>query len=195
MPTEEIQLAQQKLLSAEKHATVGVLAAGIAHEVNNPLSVVRSNIGTINTYIKLLAEALETIKSKADKGETVSSDELAALIAKSDLSYIQDDYPELIQDTAIGVTRVRDIIEQLRAFETSAEAASSSQCDLQRALQKCNRIVFLPNLPKAFLYSVSDDAPSATYPVVKVCNRVLVAVLMNGYQAVETLTGLSSPFR
>ena len=180
----EIQLAQEKLLSAEKHATVGVLAAGIAHEVNNPLSVVRSNIGTINTYIKLLADALEAIKSKVDKGETVNSDELAALIAKSDLSYIQEDYPELIQDTATGVTRVRDIIEQLRAFETSAEAATDSQCDLQRALQ--NAIGLIPSeLTQGVLYTVSDDEPVLLPCREEFVTEVLVAVLMNSYQAVR----------
>ena len=183
----EIQLAQQKLLSAEKHATVGVLAAGIAHEVNNPLSVVRSNIGTINTYIKLLAEALEAIKSKADQGENVSSDELAALIAKSDLSYIQDDYPELIEDTATGVTRVRDIIEQLRAFETSAEAASNSQCYLQRALQNAkNRIP--TELTQGVEYSLSDDSPVDLPCREEFVTEVLAAVLMNSYQAVRNVT-------
>lgn len=180
----EIQLAQQKLLSAEKHATVGVLAAGIAHEVNNPLSVVRSNIGTINTYIKLLADALEAIKSKSAQSETIPADEIAALIAKSDLSYIQEDYPELIQDTATGVTRVRDIIEQLRAFETSTEAASDSQCDLQRALQ--NAIKRIPSeLSTGVEYTVSSDAPMQLPCREEFVAEVLSAILMNGFQAVR----------
>jgi methyl-accepting chemotaxis protein len=65
LANHEIKAAQAKLIAAEKQASLGILASGIAHEVNNPLSIVRSNIDTLRDYIELCVSAIEHIKKES----------------------------------------------------------------------------------------------------------------------------------
>ena len=108
----KIKTAQRKLIDAEKRATAGILAAGIAHEVNNPLSIVRSNVDTLKHYITHCLSLLQQLKSNTEPPTGPSKD-----INDDELIFIKEDYKQLIEDTEIGIKRATEIIAELGSFE------------------------------------------------------------------------------
>ncbi|SIS69138.1 sensor histidine kinase [Neptunomonas antarctica] len=115
-----IKLRQQEsaMLQNEQLATLGTLSAGIAHEINNPLAFVLSNMESLNNYTKsfqkLLLLTQELIQTEGIK-ETEKS-LLTDLIEQEDLAFINEDVDELLKDTSDGLHRVRKIINNLRSF-------------------------------------------------------------------------------
>ena len=83
----------------QKLASVGQLAAGMAHEINNPLGFVRSNLSTFKTYLTKLA----ALKDRLAEGE-VAWEEL-------DLDFILEDSVDLLADSAKGIDRIARIVQ------------------------------------------------------------------------------------
>lgn len=98
---------QQQLIQQEKMAAIGQLAAGVAHEINNPLSYVMSNFETIKKYIGMYNEA---IVHKSDK-KSIDSTRI-----ESRLQMVQEDFTDLLSDVREGLNRIKKIVESLRNF-------------------------------------------------------------------------------
>ena len=133
-----------KLIQAEKMASVGQLAAGAAHEVNNPLGFVKSNIETLQGYVSDLLQALEG-------GEGV--DNKCAAASEIDMEFLKEDLGELFNDTRSGIARVQQIVSSLEQF-AHAKQPISSEVVLEKVIPtaiSANRtyrvdIAKLPNL-------------------------------------------------
>ncbi len=115
----EIKEAQQQLLHAEKMASVGQLAAGVAHEINNPIGFVISNLSTLNDYISVyrtigqLAVALsESEQSHRDNLIT----QLSELLQREDLDFVNQDLDDLMEESNDGLKRVAEIVSGLKLF-------------------------------------------------------------------------------
>ena len=113
---EILQKQQTAMLQNEKLATLGTLAAGMAHEINNPLAFVKSNIESLTqyhtSYARLAAFVAEISSSLPENRQS----QLKTLLEEEDINFIQEDLPELMSDTVEGLTRVRDIVMNLRSF-------------------------------------------------------------------------------
>lgn len=107
---ERAEVLQVEMLRTAKLAAVGEMAAGVAHEINNPIGFVRSNLGTLREYVDVLERAA------AGDGD-VSQDKLA---------FVREDIPELLSESEAGIQRVADTIRTLRGFarDGSGEWAS-----------------------------------------------------------------------
>ena len=114
----EIKAAQAKLINAEKQASLGVLASGIAHEVNNPLSIVRSNIDTLRDYIEQCVSAIAQFKKESTQPELLDS-----ILEQADFDYLASDYQSLIDESEAAILRVTLIISQLRNLELQREVS------------------------------------------------------------------------
>ncbi|EXI77598.1 MAG: Sensor protein ZraS [Candidatus Accumulibacter appositus] len=121
---QHLERAKGQLLQSEKMAAVGQLAAGVAHEINNPISFVNSNIGSLRGHVRQL---LELIAAFDELRDTIPANDLRrqrieAACAKADLDYLRQDIGELIDESAQGLTRVKKIVEDLKNFSRVDEA-------------------------------------------------------------------------
>jgi len=112
---------QSSMLKQEKLATLGTLAAGVAHEINNPLSFVTSNISALDEYHTAYHELYKFFKTIENDLHPEKRQPLQELVAKLDLDYLDSDLPQLMKETLDGLDRVRKIVLSLRNFSRSQE--------------------------------------------------------------------------
>lgn len=115
---QKLKQAQMTIIQQEKMASIGQLAAGIAHELNNPIGFVSSNFTTLKVYLKSLFEyyhkAQETIQDLSKSAETPSP--LDEMRAKLRIDYIEQDISEIFNESEEGFKRVTTIVNNLRSF-------------------------------------------------------------------------------
>jgi signal transduction histidine kinase len=112
---ETIESARIQLYQAEKMASVGQLAAGIAHEINNPIGFIRSNLSAAQSYVQKFQSVAEQV---ASSGNAV----LLAAWQKADLDFVLKDFPSLLQESVGGADRVARIVSDLKKFSTVDQA-------------------------------------------------------------------------
>ena len=121
----QIQSAQSQLLESEKRATIGVLTAGVAHEINNPLAFVISNLGTLKDYQQDIDRLTARLLDAVSGTFPMQPDELNQLLEEIDYEFLKDDLDELLADTQNGLNRVKVIVEKMTALQQgSAHSAS-----------------------------------------------------------------------
>jgi len=120
----KLQQAQAQLLQSEKMASIGQLAAGVAHEINNPVGFVNSNMKSLQSYVDKLLLVVEQ-QEKLLQTETVPEElkqQARQLEEKSDLGYLKDDVLDLINESLDGLKRVKDIVQSLKDFSHVGES-------------------------------------------------------------------------
>src|SRR5206468_4409778 len=113
-----IEDAQRQLFQAEKMASVGQLAAGMAHEINNPIGFIQSNLRTARDY----AAQLRTLSGPVKEGHAA---EAAALWQRHDLDFVLDDFSALIDESVSGAQRIARIVADLKAFSSIEDRKST----------------------------------------------------------------------
>ena len=119
---KELENAQTQIIMQEKMAGLGQLAAGVAHEINNPMGYVSSNLGTLKAYVEKVTGTLDSVLtavSDAFKDSPQYADfliQLAAIKKQAKYDYIVSDSKDLLDETLGGAERVRKIVENLRGF-------------------------------------------------------------------------------
>ena len=128
----EVQLdeATQRLVQSEKLASLGELAAGVAHEINNPVGYVSSNLGTLQKYVDIYEKVLD-----AHSDAQASPDEVAALKKKSNYAFVREDVQHLIKETQEGVGRVKTIIQDLKDYARTNASAHYVAADIHVGLK------------------------------------------------------------
>ena len=108
---EKLSMAQQQLVQSEKLASIGQLAAGVAHEINNPIGYIFSNFGTLQGYLDQLFAVLADYEgaAKAARPAVLSC-------SAEDLDYLREDIPALMRESKEGIARVRHIVQDLKDF-------------------------------------------------------------------------------
>ncbi|WP_438011659.1 ATP-binding protein [Sorangium sp. So ce321] len=114
---EQLRDTQSMLVHSEKMNALGKLAAGMAHEINNPLAFVRSNVHTLGESFARLLAAYESLEGAALRGGLGDVTGLAgALREEIDLEFLREDTGDLVKGTLGGLARVQKIVEDLRTF-------------------------------------------------------------------------------
>jgi PAS domain S-box-containing protein len=145
---EELQLinsklaeAQNQLLQQDKMASIGQLAAGVAHEINNPIGFVSSNLNTLRQYV----DGLMTLPAAYDAVLQAPEDaqarlELARRREEVELEYLRDDLPQLLDECAEGLGRVKKIVQDLKDF-SRVDEADWQEADLNAGLESTLNVV------------------------------------------------------
>ena len=134
--TAELKQAYSRMLQQEKMASVGQLAAGMAHEINNPLSFILSNVKTLEKYVIRFAELIDFYEAQTQ--QTHNGDLLDCLREKrSDLKidFILEDIGALFSQTVLGAERVKKIISDLRGF-SHIDESEYSQIDINVEIER-----------------------------------------------------------
>lgn len=113
----ELEDAQNHLLQADKMASIGQLAAGVAHEINNPIGYVYSNLGTLEKYVQDAFSMLAMYEqAEAAIVDTKMQSLLKAAREKLDIAFLKEDLGDLMRESKDGITRVKDIVQSLKDF-------------------------------------------------------------------------------
>ncbi|WP_286237202.1 HAMP domain-containing sensor histidine kinase [Neptuniibacter halophilus] len=135
----EIKNAQARLLQSEKMASIGVLAAGVAHEINNPLGFVMSNLATLDHYVvnyRTLIQEYETLSAlESDEARQAQREKIALLRDEYDLEFMNEDLDELLKDTHEGSVRVREIVKGLKAFSHVDQSEERQWADINECIE------------------------------------------------------------
>ncbi|MEG5057218.1 PAS domain S-box protein [Microcoleus sp. A2-C5] len=114
----ELQQAQTQLVQAEKMSSLGQMVAGIAHEINNPVSFIFGNLTYTEEYTGSLMKLLQMYRDEYPQPGQVIQQEIEAL----DLDFLLDDLPKMLSSMQVGATRIRDIVLSLRNFSRLDES-------------------------------------------------------------------------
>jgi signal transduction histidine kinase len=116
-----LEETQSQLVQAEKMASIGQLAAGVAHEINNPIGYVGSNLTTLQTYVQSLLDIVAAFEARLSTLPPSEAAALRTLMQEHDYDYLREDVPELLRESGAGVQRVRQIVQDLKDFSHVGE--------------------------------------------------------------------------
>ncbi len=180
----ELQTSHEQLLQSEKLASIGQLAAGVAHEINNPVGYVYSNLGTLQKYIDNLFQMLEGYEQL----EVLVSDQdalqaMQKLKKELDLDYLKQDVRDLVSESCEGIARVKGIVQDLKDF-SHVDEAEWQWADLHRGLDSTLNIVNNEIKYKAEVVKEYGELPEVEC-LASQLNQVFMNLLVNAAHAIE----------
>lgn len=183
---KRLEDAQGQLLQSEKLASVGQLAAGVAHEINNPIGFINSNLGSLK---KQVADLLSVIAAyERAEPALASSPELLAAIgeakAAADLDFLRDDIQSLIAESLDGAHRVKKIVDNLKDF-SRVDSAEWQYANLEQGLESTLNIVWNELKYKAEVVRQFAGLPEVEC-IASQINQVFLNLLVNAAHAIET---------
>jgi two-component system NtrC family sensor kinase len=183
----ERKRAEAALIQSEKLASLGQLAAGMAHEINNPIAYVTNNLAVLRRDMRAAMGVLDTYRAGRDSLAGVAPDLTAAAARMEqdiDLAYIQDNFLRDFDASLQGLQRVRDIVGNLRDFARLDEA-EFKEADLNAALRSTVEIARHELKKKDIRLETSFEAlpPVLCHP--GKINQVLLNLLINAVQACQ----------
>jgi two-component system, NtrC family, sensor kinase len=163
----ELKSTQAQLLQSEKMASIGQLAAGVAHEINNPIGYVYANFNTLSGYVtELLAAAQGGSSAKA-----------------LDLAFLSEDLPDLLRETRDGLDRVAKIVRDLKDFSRVDTSDAWEAADLVAGLESTLNIVQNEVKYKATIERQLVPLPEVCCRPSEI-NQVFMNLLVNAAQAI-----------
>ncbi|NMG28737.1 ATP-binding protein [Aromatoleum evansii] len=176
---------QSQLLQAEKLAGLGQLAAGMAHEINNPIGFIQSDLNALETYVKDLFELiLDFDMLVRQRGDSGLHEEFMQLQARSELDFIREDVTVLLSETREGVRRIARIVTDLKDFARLDATNATADADLQQALDNTVRVMHATLEEKAEVVRDYEPIPPVRCDLGQI-NQVFVNLLLNAAHAIR----------
>ena len=180
----KLEDAQNQLLQSEKMASLGQLAAGVAHELNNPIGFVRSNVTTLKGYLDSLFAIIAAYDGQAAQSatpETLAA--LAAIKQREDYDFLHEDIFQLLAESQDGLTRVQDIVQNLKDFSRVGESGFG-WADLHACLDSTLNIIWNELKYKCTVVKHYDPTLPQVYCIASQLNQVFMNLLVNAGHAI-----------
>lgn len=177
--------AQAKLVESEKLASIGQLAAGVAHEINNPIGFVKSNFGSLKAYVGDVLEVLNKYEAVEPllppDDETVKC--LRAFKVSIDLDFLRADIQDLIDQSQDGIDRVAKIIHDLKSFARHDDQPVWVATNLHACLDSALNVVSNEIKYRADVVKEYGDIPDVECLPAQL-GQVVLNLLVNAAQAI-----------
>jgi two-component system, NtrC family, sensor kinase len=185
----KLSMAQEQLVQADKLASIGQLAAGVAHEINNPIGYIFSNFGTLENYLAGLFAMLAAYE-KAE--QAIAAPEVRADLAATkellELAYLKEDIPVLMTESKEGIARVRKIVQDLKDFSRVDARQEWQWTDLHRGIDSTLNIVSNEIKYKADVVKRYGDIPEVECLPSQI-NQVVMNIAVNAAHAMGEARG------
>ncbi|WP_174909714.1 histidine kinase [Burkholderia diffusa] len=171
-----------QLLQSEKLASIGQLAAGVAHEINNPIGFISANLNTLRTWVRSLLDVIAAHDAALTQLEPATRDALTAMRGEADLDYVRDEIVTLIDESIDGAVRVRRIVQDLRDFSRPG-SGEWSVVDIHAGLESTLNVVHNELKYKADIVREYGDVPQVEC-LPSQLNQIFMNLLVNAAHAI-----------
>ncbi|MGB7440173.1 MAG: PAS domain S-box protein [Coleofasciculaceae cyanobacterium] len=182
---QELQQTQTQLVQSEKMSSLGMMVAGIAHEINNPVSFVYGNIGPASEYIQDLLKLISLYQQHHPQPAAPIAEQVKAM----ELDFLMEDLPKLLDSMKIGSERIRDLVVSLRTFSRLDEA-EMKRVDIHEGLESTlmilqHRLKEKPGFPGIEVIKNYGNLPVVEcYP--GQLNQVFMNIIANAIDVLES---------
>lgn len=184
---KDLKETQVQLLQAEKMASVGQLAAGVAHEINNPVGFVSSNISTLSEYVAtyqmIFSQIQVVLDEKDEEKRALVLNKLEKMLGNQDMAFINEDISDLLGDSREGLQRVAEIVKGLKLFSR----VDSDQMQKHNINDCVRTTLAMVNNQLKYICTVETHLgriPDVDMNVGKI-SQVITNILINAGQAIE----------
>lgn len=190
----DMKLLESQVLQSEKLASIGELAAGVAHEINNPMGFIHANLYQMSEYLgdlrSVWKKALE-LQQAAQAGDLAlvqdTAGSLRALSEELDIDFVYTDFSKALRESQEGSERIRHIVQDLREF-SHRDTSELLLTDINQSLDSTANIVWTMMRHSVVLDKQYSDLPQVRcYPMQ--IKQVFMNLLVNAYQAIEEKLG------
>ncbi|MDY6901907.1 MAG: ATP-binding protein [Cyanobacteriota bacterium] len=181
---EKLKQNQSYLIQTEKMSALGQMVAGVAHEINNPVSFVYGNINHAKEYIRDLLRLLELYQQEYPNPKSLITEEIEAI----DLDFLQEDLPKVLNSMEIGAERISEIVNSLRNFSRLDEAEYKA-VDIHKGIDStliilANKLKNQKQKPGIEVITKYQELPLVEcYP--NQLNQVFMNIISNAIDALE----------
>ncbi|MET0406161.1 MAG: ATP-binding protein [Cystobacter sp.] len=189
--TLELEEQQAQLIQTEKMASLGQMAAGVAHEINNPVSYVMSNLGSLDQYISALQPLLTTQRELLTSQDATPGpiapellEHMRELWEQGDVNYLLEDMPQLVEESLAGTRRIKEIVQSLRSFARE-DTGEPQLVDVNEELASTLKIVWNELKYKCEVKRDFGPLPAVSCHPTQI-SQVFTNLLVNAAQAIET---------
>jgi signal transduction histidine kinase len=185
----ELKEAESQLVESEKMASLGQLTAGIAHEINNPINFVTSNVKPLNRDVKILLDTVSSMEKIAYDAAPLEQKQkmVADLKADIDYDYLQEEIDQLLHGIGEGASRTAEIVKGLRIFSRLDED-DLKKADINEGLD--STLIITNNL---LTNTVKVEKKYSNLPLVECypgkLNQVFLNIITNGVHAIKKKFG------
>lgn len=181
---KRLEEAQNQLLQSERMASIGQLAAGVAHEINNPVAFVNSNLGSLQRYVMDMLKLLLVYGEAEGVLPQTVVQQIKQLKIDADFDFLQGDIVSLLDDSLDGLKRVTRIVQDLKNF-SHVDESERQWANLETGLESTLRVVWNELKYKATVVKeYAGIAPIECFAFQ--LNQVFMNLLVNASHAIET---------
>lgn len=189
---DELQQTQLRLIQNEKMSSLGQMVAGIAHEINNPVTFIHGNVKYAIQYMDGVISLLDLYQDRYP----TPSPEIQATIEEIDLPFLQEDFAKLLRSMQDGTQRICEIVKSLRTFSRLDEAVVK-EVDINNGLESTltilsSRLKAKSGSPKIQVIRNYGDLPLIECYAGQL-NQVFMNILSNAIDALEAVPDLKTP--
>ncbi|MDT4291261.1 ATP-binding protein [Methylomonas sp. MO1] len=179
----QLEETQMQLLQSEKMASIGQLAAGVAHEINNPIGFVNSNLSTLQEYVDGMLRLLAAYERIEGSLVNEALQNITHLKQEINIGYLREDIGDLLAESLDGLQRVRRIVKDLKDFSHVGELEQQS-ANLESGLDSTLNVVWNEIKYKADVVKEYGGIPEINC-IASQLNQVFMNLLINAVQAIE----------